>query len=175
MSNVLGCLVLLPVVFCLSGCGLIKNPLSNDDEKDTAVKEIQLAAGSIVYRRPAEFYKPNQPALAISWAYDSTQSDRPARQQITCPLASGSAAWDEAEQTLTCVVPQWIATNRLVEMSVTDGARRTDDGRVDNQTQLVGGRIQIRGVELTRIRRNIPTGAEWVEVELDDKGRPENQ
>ncbi len=29
--------------------------------------------------------------------------------------------------------------------------------------------------KLTRIKRNIPTGAEWVEVELDDEGRPENQ
>jgi len=58
---------------------------------------------------------------------------------------------------------------------VTDGARRIDDGRVDNQTQLVGDRIQIRGVELTRIKHNTSTGAEWAEVELDDDGRPENQ
>jgi len=175
MSNVLRCLVLLPVVFCLSGCGWINNWFGTDDDENGTVEEIELAPGSIVYRRPAEFQKPNQPASAISWEYDSVQSDKPIRQQIACTVGSGSAAWDEAEQTLTCVEPKWIATNRLIAMSATDGARRSGDAGVDNQTQLVGARLQIRGVELTRTKGNVSTGAEWAEVELDDEGRPENQ
>ena len=175
MSNVLRCLVLVPLVFCLSGCGWINGWFGNDDDQEGDTEEIHLAPDSIVYRRPSAFHKPNQPALAISWEYDSSRSDRAVRQQISCTLESGSAAWNEAEQTLTCVTPQWIATNRLIEINVTDGARRVDDGRVDNQTQLVGDRIQIRGVELLRIKHNTSTGAEWAEVELDDDGRPENQ
>ena len=175
MSNVLRCLVLLPLVFGLSGCGWINDWFGENDDEEGAAEEIHLAPGSFVYRRPAEFHKPNQPALAISWEYDSSQNDRPIRQQVTCTLDSGSAIWDEAEQTLTCVTPQWIATDRLIEVNATDGARRFDDGRVDNQTQLVGARIQIRGVELTRIKHNTSTGAGWAEVELDDDGRPEDQ
>jgi hypothetical protein len=175
MSNVLRCLLLLPVMFCLSGCGWINNWFGDDDNEDGAAEEIQLAPGSIVYKRPAEFQKPNQAAAAISWEYDSSQSDRPIRLQITCTLASGAATWDEGEQALTCAVPQWIATNKLVEINATDGARRVEDGRVDNQTQLVGTGLQIRGVNLTRTKLNTSTGAGWAEVELDDDGRPENQ
>lgn len=175
MSNVLRSLVLLPFLLCLSGCGWINNWLGNDDDEAMEADEIELPAGSIVYRRPTTFYKPNQPALAISWEYDSEQNGRAVRQQRSCSIGDGSAEWDEGEQTLTCNGNQRIATNKLIEIAATDGARRVDDGRVDNQTQLVGARLFIRNAELTKIKRNTSTGAEWVEVELDEDGRPEDQ